>query len=166
MYVRNFGDGFGLSWQNAFQTTRRAVVEQYCRNNDIDFEWKANNRLRTRQVRRAVALHPRTRQESWFNHLTFFHVTTLEPVVRDSLLAEFGEEDLPNNTYYGDGTEIEDSVLAELREAYAAEAIMFPWQAGDVLMLDNMLTAHGRSPYVGPRKVAVGMAELVDWKNV
>jgi alpha-ketoglutarate-dependent taurine dioxygenase len=166
MYVRNFGDGFGLSWQEAFQTISRGDVEEYCRNNDIEFEWKKNNRLRTRQVRRVVARRPGAGQEVWFNHLTFFHVTTLEPAIRDSLLAEFGEEDLPNNTYYGDGAAIESSVLDELRHAYLAEATAFSWQEGDLLMLDNMLTAHGRSPYAGPRKIVVGMAELADWKNV
>jgi hypothetical protein len=37
--------------------------------------------------------------------------------------------------------------------------MIFTWSAGDILMLDNMLTAHGRMPYNGPRKVLVGMAE-------
>jgi hypothetical protein len=49
--------------------------------------------------------------------------------------------------------------MAALRDAYDQETVMFPWQAGDVLMLDNMLVAHGRAPFVGPRKVVVGMAE-------
>ncbi len=39
------------------------------------------------------------------------------------------------------------------------DADQLPWSAGDVLMLDNMLTAHGRSPFRGPRKVIVAMAE-------
>lgn len=37
--------------------------------------------------------------------------------------------------------------------------VVFPWQTGDVLMLDNMLTAHAREPFQGPRKVVVAMAE-------
>ena len=66
---------------------------------------------------------------------------------------------MPRNAYYGDGSEIEKSVLDEIRELYQQEAVIFPWQEGDVLMLDNMLTAHGRMPFSGLRKVVVGMAE-------
>ena len=93
----------------------------------------------------------------WFNHATFFHVTTLEPSIRQALLSQLKEEDLPSNTYYGDGTPIEDSVLAELREAYKQETLAFPWQKGDVLMLDNMAVAHGRAPFKGQRQVLTGM---------
>ncbi|WP_392481081.1 TauD/TfdA family dioxygenase [Nostoc sp. C110] len=159
MYVRNFGDGFGLPWQTVFQTTNPSEVEAFCRSNGIEFEWKEGNRLRTRQVRQAVATHPHTNELVWFNHAAFFHISTLEPSIRKPLLAEFPESDLPHNTYYGDGSAIEPAVLDEIRSAYQQEMVIFPWQAGDILMLDNMLTAHGRMPFVGARKIAVGMAE-------
>lgn len=165
LYVRNYNDGFGLTWQTVFQTTDRAVVEEYCRRNAIEFEWKGD-RLKTRFCRQAVAKHPQTGEMVWFNHATFFHVSTLEPTMREALLAEFKEEDLPNNTYYGDGSSIEPSVLDELREAYRQEQVTFPWQEGDVLMLDNMSIAHGRESFVGPRKVVVGMAEPFSSKEI
>jgi alpha-ketoglutarate-dependent taurine dioxygenase len=166
MYVRNFGDGLGLPWQSVFQTTDRAVVEQHCRRAGIEVEWKSEDRLRTRAVRPAVARHPRTGELVWFNHATFFHVSTLEPSVRDEMLRQFEEEDLPTNTYYGDGSPIEPSVLDELREAYRQEEIAFPWEEGDVLMVDNMLVAHGRAPYDGARKILVGMTQPLSREEV
>lgn len=159
MYVRNFGDGFGLPWQTAFQTTDRTIVESYCRANDIEFQWKEDDCLRTSQVRRAIATHPRTGEMVWFNHATFFHISTLEPQIRDGLLAQFEIESLPNNTYYGDGSPIEPAVLDELRRAYQQEMITFPWQQGDLVMLDNMLTSHSRNPFVGPRKILFAMGD-------
>ena len=159
MYVRNFGEGMGLPWQTVFQTTDRQVVEKHCQSVGIKVEWKDNNRLRTRTIRPAVTSHPRTGELVWFNHATFFHVTTLPPSIRESMLAEFTEDDLPTNTYYGDGTPIEPSVLDELREIYRQETVAFPWEKGDVLMLDNMLAAHGRAPFAGTRKVLVGMTD-------
>ena len=167
MYVRNFGCGMGLSWQEAFQTEDPAEVEQYCRANGIEWEWGRDDRsLRTRQVRRAAALHPRTGEPAWVNHITFFHVSTLEPRLREVLLAELGVEGLPNNTYYGDGTPIEPEVTELLRAAYRTETVAFPWQQGDVLLLDNMTVAHGRNPFSGPRKVVVGMADLARWDDL
>jgi alpha-ketoglutarate-dependent taurine dioxygenase len=166
LYVRNYNDGFGLTWQNVFQTRDKAVVEEYCRRNSIEFEWKAGDRLRTRQIRQAVAQHPKTGELIWFNHATFFHVSTLEPTFREALLAEFKEEDLPNNTYYGDGSQIEPEVLEELRAVYQQETVLFPWQEGDLLMLDNMSIAHGRSPFIGQRKVVVGMADPFTNPNI
>lgn len=161
MYVRNFSDGIGLSWQTVFQTDDPADVNAYCANHGIQTEWRDGNRLRTRAVRPAIAQHPRTGENLWFNHATFFHVSTLSPAVRDSLLAEFDQDELPANTYYGDGTPIEPPVLDALRTAYQQETVAFPWRVGDILLLDNMLVAHARAPFEGPRKVLVGMAEPI-----
>jgi alpha-ketoglutarate-dependent taurine dioxygenase len=166
LYVRNYNDGFGLSWQNVFQTTEKAVVEAYCRDNAIEYEWKDGDRLRTKQVRPAVIQHPITGVKAWFNHAAFFHITTLEPSIRQALLAEFAEEDLPHNTYFGDGSPIAPEILDEIRNAYAQETIIFPWQPGDILLLDNILVAHGRRPFQGKRKVIVGMSEPCSYNKV
>jgi alpha-ketoglutarate-dependent taurine dioxygenase len=166
MYVRNYGDGFGLSWQSVFQTDDPAQVERHCREHDIEVEWKEGGRLRTRAVRPAISRHPRTGELTWFNHAAFFHVTSLDEGMRRALLEVFAEDDLPSNTFYGDGSAIEAEVLEEVRAAYRDETVAFPWREGDVLMLDNMLVAHARRPFVGPRKVLVGMAQPVSRRDV
>jgi alpha-ketoglutarate-dependent taurine dioxygenase len=158
LYVRHFGTGMGLSWQEAFQTDDRAAVERYCADNDIEVTWGPGEELTTRQRRPVSAAHPESGEMTWFNHLTFFHVSTLDPTVAEALLS-MGKENLPNNTYYGDGAEIEPAALDELRAAYEAETVVIPWQQGDIMMLDNMLVAHGREPYTPPRQIVVGMAE-------
>ena len=159
LYVRNYSDTLDLNWQNVFQTTNKSEVENYCRQAGIEFQWKEGDRLKTRQVCQAVATHPKTGEQVWFNQAHLFHISSLEPEVRQTLLSSLKEEELPRNTYYGDGSPIESSVLDEIREIYQQEAVIFPWREGDVLMLDNMLAAHGRTSFVGSRKVVVGMAE-------
>jgi alpha-ketoglutarate-dependent taurine dioxygenase len=161
MYVRNFNDGFGLPWQDVFQTEDRGEVETYCRTNGIELEWKDGGRLRTRQVRPAIRRHPRTGEEVWFNHAAFFHISAQEPEMRSTLLAELGEENLPYNTYYGDGSPIEEEVVVQIHRAYEEETVRFPWREGDILLLDNMSVAHGREPYRGDREVVVAMTEPV-----
>jgi alpha-ketoglutarate-dependent taurine dioxygenase len=159
MLVRNFGSKCGLSWQTTFQTSDRAVVEEYCRQNDIQWRWRPDGALSTSQVRPAIVVHPRTGERVWFNHATFFHISTLPKTFSKMFLSAFSEGDLPNNTYYGDGSAIEDETLDALRAAYQAETVAVDWQPGDVLIVDNMLVAHGREPYRGNRKVVVAMGD-------
>ena len=159
MYVRNYGEGVDLSWQEAFNTSSPAEVERFCVNAGIEFEWKAGGRLRTRQVCQAVATHQATGEKVWFNQAHLFHASSLDPDVRDKLLSQFSPEDLPRNACYGDGSPIETEALEEIRKAYEQSEVIFPWRAGDILLLDNELIAHGRRSYQGQRRVLVGMAE-------
>ncbi|MHB8595759.1 MAG: TauD/TfdA family dioxygenase [Ktedonobacteraceae bacterium] len=159
MYVRNYNEALDLPWQVVFQTSSRLKVENFCHQAGITFEWKGKNQLMTRQRCSAIAKHPKTDELVWFNQAHLFHISSLPIEVRESLLRTYREEDLPRNAYYGDGSQIEPSVLDEIRAIYEQEAISFPWQEGDILMLDNMLIAHGRRPYVGERKIVTAMAE-------
>jgi alpha-ketoglutarate-dependent taurine dioxygenase len=166
VYVRNYGDGFGLSWQAAFQTEAPSVVEEYCRGAGIECEWRSGNRLRTHAPRPAITLHPVTRERLWFNQVALFHPAGLAPEERGALRAEFAADELPVNVTYGDGSAIEDEVVAEILAAYERETVAFAWQRGDLLVLDNMLAAHGRRPFAGPREIVVSMAEPLSWKNI
>jgi alpha-ketoglutarate-dependent taurine dioxygenase len=159
MYVRNYGGGVGLSWQEAFQTDDRDAVNAYCERMAIDVEWLDDIRLRTRQVRAALRPHPVTGEMLWFNHALFFHVSSLKPATRDSIVAGIPEGDWPQNTYYGDGGPIADQVLDRLRDAYSRSTVRFDWERGDVLLLDNMLVAHGREAFEGPRRIAAALGD-------
>ncbi len=159
MYVRNYGSGFDLPWQEVFQTKDRREVEEYCAAAGIEFEWLADDRLRTRQRCQAVAKHPRTGEMVWFNQAHLFHISRLPAEVREAMLTIFAEADLPRNVYFGDGSEIDSADLDRICEAYEAERVVFSWQEDDVLLLDNMLSAHARNPFSGKRQVVVGMAE-------
>jgi amino acid adenylation domain-containing protein len=158
LYVRNFGEGIGLSWQQVFQTSVREQVESYCAGAGIQVQWLANGGLRTRRRGPAIVRHPGTGELSWFNHATFFNSLTLPEHIRDALTTAYAPDELPQNTFYGDGAIIEAEVMAHLQQLYREAMIEFTWQQGDMLMLDNLTTAHARNAFTGMRRILVGMA--------
>jgi alpha-ketoglutarate-dependent taurine dioxygenase len=166
IYVRNFAEGLDVSWQHFFQTTDKNEVENYCHKAGIEFEWYDNNGLLTRQIRPAVVTHPKTGEPVFFNQIQLHHVSYLDTEVRESLLAMFGESKLPRNVYFGDGMPILEEEIAEINAIYEQSKTSFSWQKGDILMLDNMLVAHGRNPYSGQRKIVVAMGEITDGNNL
>jgi alpha-ketoglutarate-dependent taurine dioxygenase len=157
VYTRTFRDGLGLSWEEAFQTADRAAVERYCTGHGIEFEWVEDG-LRTRHRRPATARAAHTGEEVWFNQANLFHVSGLEPEVREALLALYAEADLPRNAYLADGGSIPDEDLRTIASVYDRVALALPYRQGDVLMIDNMLMAHGREPYTGDRRILVAMS--------
>lgn len=161
MYVRNFVPGVDVSWQDFFRTTDKAAVEALCVRNGMTWQWMEKDGLRTKQLCPAIIEHPETGESVFFNQIQLHHVSCLEPAVRESLLSMLGIDSLPRNVYYGDGTTIEDEVVEEIGALYERTAVRFPWQEGDLIMLDNMLVAHARDPFVGPRKIVVAMGDMI-----
>jgi len=161
MYVRHYHPGADLSWQNVFQASEPGEVEQYCRSHEIAYQWLPDGVLRTQQVCQATARHPHTGRHHWFNQAHLFHPSSLEPALHDSLLQIYGAEALPRNAYLGDGSAIDVADLAAVRRAFAANSFSFPWHSGDLLLLDNMMLAHARRSFTGPRQVLVAMGNPV-----
>ncbi|MGH3429770.1 MAG: TauD/TfdA family dioxygenase, partial [Mycobacteriales bacterium] len=159
MLIRNYREGLGLSWHEAFGTQDRAAVDEYCKRNSLITEWLPEGNLRTRTVgRQAFHRHPMLDMETWFNHATFWHISTLPSRIREALTSMYAPSELPASTYYGDGSPISDDVVVKLRESYMSARRQYTWSQGDVLLVDNMLAAHGRNAFKGDRRIVVAMS--------
>jgi alpha-ketoglutarate-dependent taurine dioxygenase len=161
LLTRSYNDEIGASFAEAFGTEDRSAVESYCRANAIEFEWQPDGGLRTRQRRSAVVRHPVTGQRCWFNQIAFLNEWTLAPEVREYLVDVYGADGLPFNTRFGNGDPIGEDVVQLLNQVYGANTVREPWQAGDLMLVDNVRTAHSREPFEGPREVLVAMADAV-----
>jgi alpha-ketoglutarate-dependent taurine dioxygenase len=161
LLVRNYNEDIGASVEEAFGTGDRGEVERYCRANSIEFEWQDDGGLRTRQRRSAVVRHPVSGERCWFNQIAFLNERTIEPEVREYLTDIYGEDGLPFSTRFGRGDPIGGDVVQLLNQVYEDSTARDPWQSGDLLLVDNIRTAHSREPYTGPREVLVGMADPV-----
>lgn len=162
LYVRNFLPGLDVSWQAFFGTDDRSSLETACRKAAVGFEWRGPDHLQIRHRCPAIRRHPKTGERLFFNQVQLHHVSCLDPQVRESLRALFPEQELPRNVYYGDGSPIEDDTMAAITRTYREVAVEFRWERSDVLVLDNMLTAHARNPFAGARKILVAMSDMVE----
>ncbi|MDH3680551.1 MAG: TauD/TfdA family dioxygenase [Acidimicrobiia bacterium] len=161
MLIRNYTDEIGLSVGEAFGTEDRGAIENYCRANAIEFEWQPDGGLRTKQHRSAVVHHPVTGQRCWFNQIAFLNEWTMNPEVHEFLVDMYGADGLPFNTRFGNGDPIAEEVVTVVNDVYDANTAREPLRAGDLLLVDNIRTAHSREPFEGPREVLVALADPV-----
>jgi alpha-ketoglutarate-dependent taurine dioxygenase len=157
LLTRSYNDEIGATVAEAFGTDDRGAVEDYCRANAIEFEWQPDGGLRTRQRRSAIVRHPLTGRRCWFNQIAFLNEWTMAPEVREFLVDVYGADGLPFNTRFGGGDPIGEDVVQLLNEVYEAHTTREPWEPGDLMLVDNVRTAHSREPFEGPREVLVAM---------
>jgi alpha-ketoglutarate-dependent taurine dioxygenase len=157
LYERNLSanKGDGYSWQDAFETESQHVVEEVCHRNGIDFHWRSDDILQLNQMGPATIKHPATGEEVWFNQAEGFHTSALDAKFLEDTVSR--GEDFRLNSFFGDGREIPVEMLVSIRAAQSAETVPHKWKTGDILIVDNILTAHGRLPFSGPRKIALSM---------
>ncbi|MFG2594487.1 TauD/TfdA family dioxygenase [Streptomyces sp. NPDC048462] len=161
LLVRNYSDLAGMPWRKAFSSDRPQDAEEYCDTHAIGCEWLDEETLRTRQRRSAIVTHPVTGEQTWFNHFAFWNARTLDEDIRDVLIDTFGADGLPFNTYLGDGTSLTDAEVDAVNDVYRSVTVRETWQAGDLMLVDNILCAHGREAFTGDRKILVAMGEPV-----
>ncbi|KUN03880.1 hypothetical protein AQI95_20765 [Streptomyces yokosukanensis] len=160
IYQRNFGTGIGFDWQSVYGVKTFGELEEYCAQNHTAVRRDGDN-VQVRYRRWATMRHPDTGEDSWFNHGVFFNRWNLEPELQE-FAEELGESALPYNTLHGDGSPVDREVIEEIRAAYDAATVAEPYQAGDVMVVDNVAVAHGRRPYRGRRRILVTMTDPTD----
>lgn len=161
LYKRNYSEYIDLSWEEVFQTEDKSEVEEYCKNNEINFQWREDDivSLSTSQVCQATLEHPKTKEKVWFNQAHLFNISMIKAEDIENIAKLVGMDNLPRNSYFGDGTDIPADYIKHILDAYEKERIEFTWKKGDIMILDNVLMTHSRNPYTGKRKVVVSMGE-------
>lgn len=153
LYKRRVSDELGLGWKEIFQVQTKEEVEEQCRKTDIEFNW-IGDILDLSWKGPAIVKHTVTSEEIWFNHAFFFNKFSYS---EDFLSILESDEDLPFSTFYGDGSAISMEEYDLIKKAYDISRVDFPWQKGDLLMVDNYLISHARNSYDGDRQILVSI---------
>lgn len=161
LLTRTYHYSVGVNWPEAFGTNDRAEVEARCRATATEVTWLPDGGLRTAQRRHAIITHPITGEELWFNQFAFLNEWTMAPEIREYLVEVYGRENLPQNTFMGDGSEVDPAVIDLINATYDAATRENRWAAGELLLVDNLRMAHARTPYEGTRTVLVAIADPV-----
>lgn len=159
-YVQNLHDGYGLgkSWQDTFETDDRAEVERFLTASEAEWEWGPDG-IRVVQHRRATTTHPVTGAEVWFNQADQWHPAGLGDETSKELYEILAPEEFPQYVTFADGTPIPDAYITQIRDRGLELAVDVDWRFGDVLVIDNVLTGHGRRPFEGTRRILVAMSD-------
>lgn len=165
-YVRTFVPNFDVSWQAFFKTEDKSEAEARCRAADMEPAWIGHDTLQVRNRAPAVIRHPKTGELSFFNQISLHHPSCLDTEIRTSIEDLLGKDALPRNVTYGDGTAIPDGHVAEIDLIMNNLSVADPWIEGDLIMLDNMLVAHARRPFSGPRKIVVALGDPIGLDQV
>jgi alpha-ketoglutarate-dependent taurine dioxygenase len=169
--VRNFGPAGNtrgvavvdhadnIGWDDAFFTDSREEVEAHCRKLGMEPIWHENGALTLREETDIFAEHPVTGERFYRSNL---HANNTYE--RDPLFAELGRkvraaQKYPTGHYLDTGEKLTDAESEAILSVYDQVELAWPWQDGDVLMLDNLLCAHGRNPFSGPREVLVALLD-------
>ncbi|GGN50062.1 alpha-ketoglutarate-dependent taurine dioxygenase [Actinoplanes campanulatus] len=160
-YTQNLhgGQGLGKSWQDTFETGDRAAVDDYLSTAGAEWTWRKDGSLHVEQPRPSTTRHPVTGTEVWFNQSDQWHPAALGDDTAKALAQILPPEELPQYVTFADGSTIPDEYVIQVRDRGLENAVDVDWRAGDVMVFDNLLVAHGRRSFTGSRRVLVAMTD-------
>lgn len=152
------------TWQFVFKTQDPEIVNEYCRKNHYEAEWLTDGSviLKTR-------LPAMNETGVWFNSFHFFQVHSRiwgSLMTSAFKLIKLFTRDPDMSATTGMKARLSDQEISQIVDAYEKNQVAFKWQEGDLLYLDNTLTAHGRNPYFGKRKILVSLADEGEFTSV
>ncbi|KAK7858200.1 clavaminate synthase-like protein At3g21360 [Quercus suber] len=154
LYTRVIGEDddpsshIGRGWKSTFLTKDKSVAEERAANLGMKLEWLEDS-LKTVMGPIPAIKFDKTRQRKiWFNSM---------------VSAYTGWEDTRNDPVkavtFGDGKPLPADIIYDCVNILEEESVAFPWQKGDVLLLDNWAALHARRSFDPPRRILASLCK-------
>lgn len=173
MNVRNFGPPVPdtgeipsdhpdqRSWEFAFFTSDPKEVEAICAAKGMETLWNEDGALTVRSALPAFQRHPVTGDRLYRAVIHIDGGTGLVaalPEARRKRVEEMLAKQAHRSGYYlGDGSPVPKPMFQAMNVILDELEVKWAWQAGDIMVLDNLLTSHGRNAFEGTRDVQAAL---------
>lgn len=151
------------SWKFAFYTDDKSVVEEACQEKGMEPIWNADGTLTVRTLMDAFTTHPETGERLYRNVIHVDPASGFSDALpaerRAKIMKVIERQAMPTGFYLGDGSALDAADREALKAVFADLETKWQWHSGDIMLLDNLLTAHGRNPFSGLREVQVGLLD-------
>ena len=149
VYTRVLPDGddatsiIGRGWQSTYLTNDRKEAEKAATGQGTKFEWLPDGSMKTTtKILPAVRVEERTKLKTWFN-----------TIVEAYTAWEDSRNDRSKAVTFPNGDLMPAKAMKTLVKVMAELSVDITWQHGDVMMVDNRLALHARSPGKAPRRI-------------
>ena len=150
------------TWQYRFDTDDRALVETQLAERGVGFRWEPDGGLTFWTELPGVTTHPVTGEQLFFNQMNsqIQHRLSVGEARAAVLDAAYGKDTpRPYSVAFGTGEPLSEDEFMDIHQEFERRKVVFSWRAGDFVIVENKLTAHGRHPFSGPRDVQVMLLE-------
>ena len=135
------------NWEDNIAPTREAA-EAYLTRAGCQWEWSEEDGSllihRVLPALQALPDGPDAGEAAWFNQIHAHHATFYKDCHPDFETRPDPSAPWPVHTLYGDGTEIEEEVLATIRRVVWEASVAVPMQKSCLMVVDNYRALHGR----------------------
>jgi D-xylose reductase len=146
----------GRSYYNTYQVSTKAEVESILRNTPgVVYTWLPDDSLRvTTQPVPAIRLVSST--GSYDNPSHVYQNTFSNSIIVAYLGWQDSLNDRLQTLHFGgakDFVPLPHDVLDDIANFMQQNRVVYPWQKGDIMAVQNQLVMHSRNPCTGPRRV-------------
>lgn len=158
-YIMNLhsGIGIGKSWQEAFEIDSKVELEKVLKEYNVPFQWRVGDKLRIEEIVDPILTLPHSGEKVFFSQVDQWHPLGLGKEIFEDLKLIMSDEDFYHNCKFGDDSDIDIEYISTIQEVVNKERVFFKWKKGDLLILNNLISMHGRMPFSGKRQILVAM---------